>query len=389
MDSFKMVFTLFAFCFIAALLLAYVDKKTFPVRMKLNYINEMRARKEVLFMKEGGLNTANFPNGKYTSVLNAGKNEADFSVQNGEIQYTKLLINGKDYIKEKIEYIKKHKNENGKYSDAFVILRSFNENKSINKKDTIHGKKVDMDRGKIFLKKNPKFVPMLVDVLMYPVKYKELQAIEILIGGKKQQVLIASDWEKTGIKEIQVSTVKTKIGKTDISFKIDDGIASFLKLADKNALSGQSYKLFSDEELSINDFNEYTVNKYFIAYYGDKSIGTVYKIAPICFADKVVTIIGINSQNVITGIKILQQAETPGLGARILEVKKGEVEPWWQAVFHGLKPSQLYLKSKDVKKGKVDVITAATITPRMLTRAIRKSVDKYIELKETIDGGKN
>ncbi len=355
--------------------MAYVDKKTYPVRMKLNYENEMRARKEVLFMKDGGLNIGNFPASKYVSVLESGKNEAEFTVRNGEIEFKKLIVIGKDYIKANIEHLKKQKGENKEYSDAFVVLRSFNENKLINKNDTIHGTEDEMKRGAAFIKKNPKFVPTLINILLHPVKYKELDAIEILIAGKKQQILLDS---KT-----------VKIGKTDIIFKIEDGLASFLQLADKKAIPGQAYKLFSDEELTVNDLNEYTINKYFVAYYGENPIGTVYKIAPNCFADKVVTVIGINSQNVVSGIKVLQQTETPGLGARILEVKRGDSESWWQSKFHGLKPSELYLNNKDEKKGRIDVITAATITSRMLTSAIRKSVDKYIALKETIDGGKN
>lgn len=374
MNSLKMIFTLFAFCFIAALLLAYVDMKTFPVRTRLNLEKEMRARKEVLFMKNGGLNLENFPPGNYVSVIKSGTNEAEFTASNGELQFSKLILDGVDYIEENKALQLKLKGEKPGFTPAFILLRSFNEYKLIIDSDNITGTKEEIDQGRAFLKKNRKFVSSLIEVLMAPVEYREQKAIEVMLDGKKHQLLVESS--------------NFKIGNTDAVLKLEELTASFVTLADKKVEAGQTYKLFSNEEISINELNEYPIMTYYVAYFGETSVGTVFKISPNCFADRIETVIGINSQNAVSGIKILQQAETPGLGARVIEVEKGQSEAWWQKKFHGCRVEELYLSTKDEKKGKIDVITAATITPKKLTQAIRESVESYIRLKESLAGGK-
>lgn len=66
------------------------------------------------------------------------------------------------------------------------------------------------------------------------------------------------------------------------------------------------------------------------------------------------------------GIKVLEQGETPGLGARIEEKE-------FQQQFEGLEIEELKLSKHG---GKVDAISGATTTSKIVTEAIRKEAEK-------------
>lgn len=72
----------------------------------------------------------------------------------------------------------------------------------------------------------------------------------------------------------------------------------------------------------------------------------------------------------IAGVRLKSHSETPGLGANATDIKYGEIEPWFLAQFKGLRPSEVKLK-KDHPEGGIDAITAATITSRAVTDAVR------------------
>lgn len=87
----------------------------------------------------------------------------------------------------------------------------------------------------------------------------------------------------------------------------------------------------------------------------------------------------------IAGVRIKSHTETPGLGANAAQIRYGDAEPWFLAQFKGLRPDEAKLK-KDGSKGEIDAITAATITSRAVTNAIREEATAFQkalpELKE-------
>ena len=353
MENIKMVLTLFIFCFVAAFLLAYVDKKTHPIISRLKAQQEAKAKKEVLLLKDGGVSLSSFPAGSYKAKL--GNSFAEFTIKNNEVHFSKLVLNGVDYLQLSKKIGTKN---NGKFvtDPISILLKSFNEKRVIDTGKIISTKK-GIEIARAFLKKHPQFVSSLIDLMLSPVHYEKKSVIYMDIKGKVQPVVI-----KNAQNTFTVNGKKVKYLRDGHTIKI-------LKIGDKKVANGK----------------EYPVKDFYDAYYGKKYIGTVFKIAPICFADKVVTVVGVRPDGRVSGIKVLSQAETPGLGARVLEVKKGEKEPWWQAEFHNLKVSDLYLKHKDIKVGKIDAFTAATITPRKLTAGIRKAVENYLTLRKTLN----
>jgi len=101
-------------------------------------------------------------------------------------------------------------------------------------------------------------------------------------------------------------------------------------------------------------------------------VGTAFKVvAPDGYSGNIEVMVGIEPNDQLHGIEILSHAETPGLGARI-------IEPAFKNQFKG--------KSLDnadwrVKKdgGQFDQITGATISPRAIVKAVKKGLTFYRE----------
>lgn len=114
---------------------------------------------------------------------------------------------------------------------------------------------------------------------------------------------------------------------------------------------------------------------------GDELAGVAFKVvAPDGYSGDIAVMVGINPEGQISGIEILQHAETPGLGALVEDA-------WWKDQFKG---KGLNNADWRVKKdgGEFDEITAATITPRAIVAAIRKGLEFYEAHKDEITGAK-
>jgi electron transport complex protein RnfG len=100
----------------------------------------------------------------------------------------------------------------------------------------------------------------------------------------------------------------------------------------------------------------------------------------------------------VKGVKILSLHETPGLGAKAVEINPLMVEkksakfqnpnmdknkPWFTEQFNSLSLDELYL-TKDNPEGKVDAITAATITSRAITNGLRKKLSEFLKLRKML-----
>jgi electron transport complex protein RnfG len=77
----------------------------------------------------------------------------------------------------------------------------------------------------------------------------------------------------------------------------------------------------------------------------------------------------------IMGIVVLEQGETPGLGARIVENK-------FLNQFIGLETNSIKLKKYN---GAVDAISGATVSSKSVTDIIRKEVERVLEQRSGIE----
>lgn len=100
------------------------------------------------------------------------------------------------------------------------------------------------------------------------------------------------------------------------------------------------------------------------------------------FGGKIELMVGMLADGVINKVSVLSQAETPGLGANMVNEK-------WKSQFDGKDPKNFILK---VKKdgGDVDAITAATISSRAVSEAVKRAADGFEANKDQfMKGGDN
>lgn len=92
-------------------------------------------------------------------------------------------------------------------------------------------------------------------------------------------------------------------------------------------------------------------------------------VAPDGYSGNIAIMVGIDPDGTVTGIEILNHAETPGLGDKI-------EEPWFKQMFEG---KSLGNADWRVKKdgGEFDQITGATISPRAVVGAIRRGLEFF------------
>jgi len=98
-------------------------------------------------------------------------------------------------------------------------------------------------------------------------------------------------------------------------------------------------------------------------------VGYVLKVITVGYSGEISALVGLDRDFRVTGVKILTQSETPGLGAKISEKN-------FLSQFIG-KFSEKILLKKDAQSGEIDGITSATISSRAVTDAIRKNIDEF------------
>jgi electron transport complex protein RnfG len=101
---------------------------------------------------------------------------------------------------------------------------------------------------------------------------------------------------------------------------------------------------------------------------GKQLVGYVFSTSNKGYSSNVETVVGVDLQWKITGIKVTSQQETPGLGSKSTEIKYGEKDSWFQRQFKN-KLADIIKVDKD--GGDIQSITGATITSRAITDAIR------------------
>jgi len=128
--------------------------------------------------------------------------------------------------------------------------------------------------------------------------------------------------------------------------------------------------VFDDKPVRINETN------YYIGRLDDEIVGATFTtVTNQGYGGPIEIVIGMNDDR-ITGVMIKSSSETPGLGANASAVKYGESEPWFLAQFKNLEPEHVSLK-KDDPAGAIDAITAATITSRAITNAVREEAKEF------------
>ena len=89
------------------------------------------------------------------------------------------------------------------------------------------------------------------------------------------------------------------------------------------------------------------------------------------YSSTIETMVGVDTTGTITGLTVLYQLETPGLGTKIEEIKYGENKPWFLVPFVGRQWNRLELGKED---NNIKAITGATISSRAVTSSIKEGL---------------
>jgi len=119
-----------------------------------------------------------------------------------------------------------------------------------------------------------------------------------------------------------------------------------------------------------DDFKE--ENSHYLGYKNSWLAGYVLKIKAKGYSAGIDMLVGIDSTGTIQGITILEQTETPGLGAKITEIKYGEKDSWFLRQFKGKSAS-------DLNFTKLTAITGATISSRAVMNTVKTKVEEFLK----------
>lgn len=112
--------------------------------------------------------------------------------------------------------------------------------------------------------------------------------------------------------------------------------------------------------------------QYYEGYKNGKPVGYAISCAGDGYAGEINMLVGIDSSGKITGVEVLSQQETPGLGARCIEIKPKEKKPWFLAQLEGRPASEL-------DRANIEAITGATITTEAIIKAIKEEVAAFFD----------
>lgn len=105
---------------------------------------------------------------------------------------------------------------------------------------------------------------------------------------------------------------------------------------------------------------------------GGQVVGLVVKVAPRGYSSEILMLVGVDPALRIQGVKILNQRETPGLGANV-------EKPKFQKQFIGKGVKDAFEPKKDI-----DAITGATISSRAVCEGVKtvlKDSEQYRKAK--------
>jgi electron transport complex protein RnfG len=152
------------------------------------------------------------------------------------------------------------------------------------------------------------------------------------------------------------------------------GALAFVNQITKTKIIAQAKleKSMALEEVApgADEFREVVADGVWDALKGGERIGSVIETVAQGYSGNIGVVVGVDRDNSISGVKILTQSETPGLGAKIVEEE-------FLGQFKGKAAGSIALKKDDPSGGSIDAISAATISSRAVTNALRSSLDAF------------
>ena len=137
--------------------------------------------------------------------------------------------------------------------------------------------------------------------------------------------------------------------------------------------------------LPEHDFYEEIRAKALTLYLGineaNDTVGIAFQVTGSGFQGKILLMVGVETDFLkLTGIKVLEQIETPGLGTKIVEDPSNKLNPFWfPDQFKGIQtePEITVVKNKQPEKPtEIQAITGATISSKSIVKIINNTVNQ-------------
>ena len=94
--------------------------------------------------------------------------------------------------------------------------------------------------------------------------------------------------------------------------------------------------------------------------------GIAVKVEPSGYGGRISMIVGVDNEFNVTGVEIISQSETAGLGAKC-------VEPEFKAQFTG-KSENVEVVKKNAAGNQIDAISSATVTSKAVTKGVNEAI---------------
>lgn len=181
-----------------------------------------------------------------------------------------------------------------------------------------------------------------------------LLALFAVIGGGALALTHAGTAER--IREQEQATLIGRLNEIVPEARYDNALL-------KDTTQVQSREVFgSDEAMTV-----------YRARRGNKPVALLLTtVAPNGYSGAIRLLVGVNADGRLAGVRVVQHRETPGLGDKI-ELPRSA----WIRVFTGLSLDNPPAAAWKVRKdgGQFDQFAGATITPRAVVAAVRRTLD--------------
>jgi len=112
---------------------------------------------------------------------------------------------------------------------------------------------------------------------------------------------------------------------------------------------------------------------------GEEPIGIAFRVIGSGFQGKISIMVGVKPDfSELTGIKVLEQGETPGLGTKIVADPSNKTDPlWFPEQFKGLKIRPRITVVKNAKPSKpteIQAISGATISSKAVVQILNEQI---------------
>lgn len=170
------------------------------------------------------------------------------------------------------------------------------------------------------------------------------------------------------------------------SDRIEDNRKAWLERSLQPALAGLFFDSgVTESKITIPSPHELPGNDAAIIYrvYAEsKPVAALFVVsARDGYAGPIRLLIGVSMNGSITGIRVLEHGETPGLGDRI-EIEKSN----WVLQFDGRSLTNPIVDNWSIKDdgGDFDQLTGASVTPRAIVKAVRQTLEYFAANKEDL-----